>query len=325
MAESTEITETNEESTPPSVFLTGSGNAVGTATLKRLLKAGHEVYTAVSTNDEANRVRDLGAKPVYPHLDRASELVSTLKMAKANIVVNAEPQTANGVPFGAIWDADALSTNTTALVSAAEEAGVDYFVHVSFAFLYKDGENVDENGDTLSTKTHPVIAAALAAEKAVIDSEVASCVLRAGYSYGPEAEQLKALTANLRAGRPVSAGKKSASWVYAGDLAEAIALTIEKQPENSVLNIADNSALSPSDFLSAFTAKLGLKSAVALPGLNLIRGLFGGRRDDSALTELDSHVSNAKAREALDWEPQYATVEGGLEQVLLAWRAEQSA
>jgi hypothetical protein len=43
------------------------------------------------------------------------------------------------------------------------------------------------------------------------------------------------------------------------------------------------------------------------------------------LIETSVKVSSAKAREKLGWTAEYPTIEGGLEQTLLAWRAAQPA
>ena len=100
----------------------------------------------------------------------------------------------------------------------------------------------------------------------------------------------------------------------------AVALAAEQQPAHAILNVADDRPETRSAFLEHFAQRMGLLPPQ--PGrfgavLHMLRRPSAG----SALLASAFSVSNARIRATLGWAPQYADVESGLEQTLLAWRA----
>lgn len=308
----------NNEVEKANVLITGATSAVGLAVMRDLARAGHKVYGTTVDSDGASTIRAAGGHPVYPDLSRASEVVSTLKMAKTDVLIHLEPASYNTVPFNVKWDADVVKDSTVAIVKAAEEAGVNYLVYVSFAFLYEKSDSADEHAKLVSPSTNGIVKAALEAEKAVKNSSIPSIILRAGYTYGAESEALAKLPDMLRTGRPVVGTDTPASWVHAHDLASAITLSVQKRPAVDVLNITDGTHLSTNSFLEKFSHAIGIGAPGGLPGF--LKGIFAPK-SASELMALGSNVNSAQARSTLGWEPAYPTVEKGLDQILLKWRA----
>jgi nucleoside-diphosphate-sugar epimerase len=219
-----------------------------------------------------------------------------------------------------------LETGTAACAQAAGLAGVKLLVHTSSAFAYGDthGDIVDESVH-LSHDT-ALFAAVSAGEAAALNGTVPACVLRAGFNYGPGSDSLEALHRALinRSRLDLGDGENAAAWVHEADLARAIVLAVEQQPAGEVFNIADTNTLSPLEFASRFADTLGVPALRQLKIPSSFRQ-FMTDATARAILETSVRLSSAKARESLGWTPQYTTIEGGLEQTLLVWRAAQPA
>lgn len=305
-----------------SVYLTGATHGVSRAVIRLLADRGHHVAGTVATLDEAHRVRAAGGLPVYNDPLRPSEIVSTLKMLAADVVVHLAPQAVNRHPLQGIdWERERrlLLDGTAALADAVSAGAARFLVHTSFTFLYGDaeGEWVDE-GAPLDTDDDFFLAAAQAEERALA---VPGCVLRVGSVYGPESEATAALSAALLAGRslPLGSAEHVANWVHTYDLAVAVALAAERQPAGAVFNIADDRPASVVDFAAVFAASQGL-SAPRRQGLPLI-GQVLMHPTHRAILAASARARTDRAKAELGWTPRYPDQRAGIEQTLLAWRA----
>jgi nucleoside-diphosphate-sugar epimerase len=316
-----------QETPSLSVYVTGATEGLGRAVIRQLVAQGHKVAGSANSLTEANLIRSEGGLPVYNGLFRASEIASTLRLMKADVVVNAAPQNVNALPLhNPDWDHYTRMARETAAAcaEAAAMAGVRYVVHTSFAFLYGDthGESVSE--DHALDTGDPLFAAAAAGEKAVLEGAVPACVLRAGLNYGPDSDSIHALHRALISRGPVNVGSSdSACWIHQTDLANAIVLAVTHQPPKAVFNIVDDQPLSPAAFVDSFADHLG----VARPGKTNLptslaqimqRTIPAGHR---ALLATSVRASNISAKERLGWQLEYPTSETGIAQTLLAWRA----
>ena len=314
-----------DENTTPSlsVYVTGATTGLGRAVTRQLVARGHRVAGTANSLAESAMIREDGGLPVYNDLFRASEVASTLRLTNAQVIVNAAPQAINSLVLGSLdWDEcrRQLIDGAAALAEAAAQVGAQFIVHTSFAFLYGDthGAQADESGRVQSEDV--LFTAAVRAERTILRGQVPACVLRAGYNYGPENETLQALQQQLVSGSAVSVGENMASWVHTTDLASAIVEAVERQPAGEIFNIADDQPISPVEFVDHLADSLG----VSRPGKrqmpeNLRQlALHPSYR---ALQDTSFRVSAAKARDQLGWTPQYPTVQGGIDQTLLVWRA----
>ncbi len=308
-----------------SVYITGATDAPGLALLRALVARDHTVAGSAATLAGAQRLRKAGALPVYIDEHHAGELVAALRLTKARVLVHAAPLVVNNL----MPDAQQLTASLAALragteaVRTAAAAGEGlYVVHCSLACLYGDtqGEAVDEEADLAGEGVF--FEAAAAAERALLAAETPVCVLRTGLLYGPESAGLVTLREALLngAGLPPKVAPGLAGWLHYEDLAQAVVLAVEQQPAGAILNVADDHPVTRSVFLEHFAQRMGLLSRGPgrLPSLlqRLRRPAAGGAQLASAFA-----VSNRRIRDVLGWAPQYADIESGLEQTLLAWRA----
>lgn len=297
--------------TPESVFLTGAAGGLGREVTRRLVAAGYRVTGVGSGSADAVKVRAAGGIPAYPNLYRAGELRSVMIGAGAKIVINLAPQLPNHVPqVAAQWD-EQLAEATTALMEASAQAGVEYVIHTSYAFA-----------DARDDDAKAVLRATRAAERVALNGSVPACVLRFGFLYGGESDELIQLRDTLRTGRPILAGPDDthAQWVHITDAARAVMLAVEQRPTGTLFNIVDDQPVSPSAFLNHFVDSLGFSLASGLPQFALRRML---PKAQLAILNLNTHADNTAAKETLGWKPRFTSYKQGIEDTLLSWRAQE--
>lgn len=323
--------------TPMNVFITGASDAVGREVIRQLAAKGSRVAGLTQGVDGARDVRRDGGIAAFGNPFRAGELKSLMHAAEAEVVMHLATQTFNTLPMRATpWDeaTDILTRGTAAFVEATKASGVKFAVYVSYAFLYGDshGEWVDENAPRLRPShygNHPALRAAIEAEDRVLKSDVPACILRAGFVYGAYGEGHLAFRDALRQGKPlvVNEGHQYSNWIYAGDLASAAIRAAQQQPAGEIFNIADEMPASPAEFVDHFAAAFGVQRGVRVPSGRM--PAFAARRMTSEmqriLWDMSLRVKNDKAKTQLSWTPRYPTYREGIEQTLLAWRAETAA
>ena len=306
------------------VLIASPYGATSQALTKQLVKANYAAYTIATNSETAAALRNVGGIPIFMDRSRTGELTSNLKMAKANVLISFSPLL-QLLPFSPDQTiaAEDIEAATSATLEAAEAAGVEFIILVSSTLLYGDsGEAVDESA-ALKDAGHPLLRAAIAAEKQVTASSIPSCIVRAGYNYSADSAGLSELAAKLPSGRTFPSGDphNHAGWIHSDDLASALVQVVEKRPEGEAFNVVDDDPASPSAFLSHFGDAFGVSVSSPLP--NPITMLFPPK-DGADLLGLSAQPSNAKAKEQLDWSLKFANHQDGIEDVLLTWRAAMS-
>lgn len=309
------------------VFITGADTALGREVTRQLVARGHHVTGLVEGSDGAAKARQDGAIPAYVSDPfRAGEFKSLIGAAQADVVIHLTPQLANGFPSRDLaWDdlSRAITGGTTALLQAAREAGVKFFVYPSFGFVYGDhhGEWVDEESPR---KPAAAFRAITLVEDEVLDGAVPAAIIRAGRLYGGADASTTALVETLRRGGSIHTGDAHAatSWVHVADLASALVLAAEQMPAGQVFNVADDTPATAAEFVSYLAQSLGVAEPGRPPAFRL-RTMTNAVID--ALLNTPTRLRNDRARQTLGWTPRYASYRAGLEQTLLVWRAEEPA
>ena len=308
-----------ETKTTLNVLVTGGSESAGLATVKMLLQRGHQVVATTTDADGALAIRQLGALPVYPDLSRESEVLSILKLAKADALVHATPQDFTGVPHIEIAaDADGLLRSTNAVMGAAAAYGVKRVVSLSSARLYQAGHGAAKEGDHDSHDSD--LAPMLAAEKALLDSNLSGFVIRAGYIYGGNSAATAALADLIKRSKRLPAGDQDSSWIHEDDLAAAIVALVEAEDVSgsAIINAAGAASSTPNAFAAAVGGALGL-SAPGIAG----GGMFSMLRAQTARDKLLARaivIDSGKLRDQFGWQPQHENIESGLDATALVWR-----
>ncbi len=304
------------------VFVTGGAEDVGLATVRALIRRGHKVVATACDAEGALAVRRAGALPVYPDLSRASEVLSNLELAKADVVVHAGPQFYGGLPqanrdFAAY--SDQLPSFTAAVVQAAKAHGVRRVVSLSFGYLYEAALGAAKEGDRDARDSD--YAPMLAAETILRDSGLNGFIVRSGYIYGGNSAATAALAKSIKKSRTLPSGAKPASWIHEDDLAAAIVNLLEAEGDvNGVetINAADDEPRSPDEFVAATCDALGL-SAPGFASDGFLTALRQKTFRDKLL-EREIVINSDALRERFDWQPRHSGLESGLEATALTWR-----
>lgn len=304
------------------ILITGGQTNAGLEATQRAVARGHQVTALTVGSDGGARIRSAGGLPAYSEGLRAGELRSFMAMAKADVVIHLANQILNGFPAKGIWEAHErrLTHGTTAVLEAAQAAGVKFVVYASYAFVYGDshGEWLAEGEEG---HAEPALRAARSAEKQALDSGIPACVLRAGFNYGPTEIGTETLLDNIRGGRYVHTGDPHSvfNWIHVADLAQAAVLAAEKQPAGEIINIVDDQPASAAEFAAQLATSVGAElSRRKMPGFMLERTTSPMQR---ALLTVSARLKNDKAKQLLGWNPRYPNYRVGLEQTLLEWRA----
>lgn len=303
----------DEAQAPPtySIYITGGTSPVGLALTQQLVEDGHTVACHAETAKQAGKLRELGALPMYGDLTQAGDIRNDLSLIEADVLVNLRPQTLNTLPYARRnWEAfgEQYKAEAEAALEAAAQAGVDYVVHTSLALL-PDG----------ATPEIPLLQAIAAAERKAL--EMGGCVMRVGYLYSDAPDDgLHELTGMLQRSMPLYQGKADggASWTRTDELASALFAAVKKQPRSKLYHIVGDDAVSEHDFLRMFAEKTGYRVPAKMPNF-AARRVYGNAHID--VMDADTAQSNADAKQDLDWQPKFASLDASLEDVLLTWRA----
>ena len=308
------------------VMVTGGDESAGLATVKALLQRGHTVVATAQDAAGALAIRQLGALPVYPDLNRASEVLSVLRMAKADALVHAAPQLLGGIPQSDVdyaGMAAQLVSSANAVASAAAQHGVKRLVSLSFAYLYEasHGSAVEGDGDVRDGDYLPM----LSAEAALINSELSACVMRTGYIYGGNSCATTALADSIRRSQRLPGGMRPASWIHEDDLATAIVAFLEAEDAEAgveIINVADDTPVTPNDFSAALSHALGLSEpAYATDGIfTMLRKK--SMRDN--LLDREIIIDSSGIRERFGWQPARSGIDGGMDATALVWRMQDA-
>ncbi|MXX50587.1 MAG: NAD(P)-dependent oxidoreductase [Chloroflexi bacterium] len=296
-----------EQSDGLSVLVTGGDSSAGLAAVKALTASGHRTTATARNAAGALAIRQLGALAVFPDLQRASEISSSLRMVEAEAVLHASAQVMMGVPQIDIDHAGTgarILAETQAVASAAAQHGIKRLVALSAG-------NPDDHLQ--------------AAESTLQASGLNGYILRAGYVYGGNSCATTALADMIKRSATPPSGAQPASWIHEDDLAAAMLnLLVSEMPSNgmSILSASDDSPCSPDDFAIALAQSLGLSAPrFAKPGrLARLRQPTARERLLAKANRLESR----QLRETFGWSPRHASLESGLEATTLTWRLQES-
>jgi 2-alkyl-3-oxoalkanoate reductase len=122
------------------VFVVGASGAIGTRLVPQLVDRGHEVIGTSRSTEKAERLRALGAEPVFLDLLDPNAVRKAVLRAEPDAIVHQATALAD-VRFSKNLDRRFADTNqirtdgTHALIAAAREAGVRKFVAQSYASM----------------------------------------------------------------------------------------------------------------------------------------------------------------------------------------------
>ncbi len=267
------------------VLLTGGTGFIGSAVLRTLRHAGHEVLAIVRSQESETAVNEQGATGVIGDLRDTAWLAATLRGVDA------------GVHAAAAGDGTDPQINTSVVDAAVEAfAGTDKpFVLTGGIWTYGDNTAIVED----SADDPPALTRwRVPLERRLLEDAARGIVIRPGIVYG-HGHGIPALLANGphddAGALLVPGGEQHWTTVHVDDLAELYRLALEAGTTGAIYLGTDDGSPTVSELGTA------LGETVAHETADAARDRLGADFADALL--LDQVADSARTREALGWSP----------------------
>jgi nucleoside-diphosphate-sugar epimerase len=291
------------------VFVAGASGAIGIPLVEQLTDRGHEVIGTYVSAGHDERIRAHGAQAIQLDLLDPAAVAAAVIATEPDAIVH-QATALTDARFTRNFDRTFAQTNrlrtdgTDALLAAAREARVHWFVAQSFASLRyaRVGGPIKSEDDPLDANPPAAARASSAAMRYLDDTVVRAggIVLRYGVFYGADNDGLVE-PVRRRQFPIVGDGAGMSSFIHLDDAAAATVLALERG-EPGIYNIVDDDPAPVREWLPVLAEALGAKPPRHAP--RWLARLFAGEIGVMMGTEVRG-ASNAKAKRELDWELRY--------------------
>jgi len=252
-----------------------------------------------------------------------SELGAILARRRAasaieNIHINVAGQQANSLLHdGHAWKdfARTALAGTRRAIRSARADGAPMLVHASFAFV-----QAVEQGADLKEPLRSSVEAILECEALVLSGPVPACVVRLGYLYGPESDDLRAYRTAFDLYRPYWCGPPRALQYHLHQFDATSALFAAARPRNfgKIFYATDGHAVSFMRLMDAFANRVGRRTPLHLPLCSkpLAKVIIGEEHMQQAALRMPARTPTPRVP---GWKPKYPDYRVGLDQVIEAW------
>jgi nucleoside-diphosphate-sugar epimerase len=270
--------------------------------IPRLAARGFEVRALVRRPESATVAKQCGARIVTADIFAQASLCAGLE--GCDVAINLATSLPGPSGGGDFAENDRLRREGTPVwVEATRRAGVQRILQQSIAMVNAAGTDRWCDEDTPyagsdSEIANLAVAAAIAMEESVRQSDRDWLILRGGLFYGPGTGFDDDWFARAKAGklRLPGDGESFVSLVHIADMAAATVAAIERWPSRQAIVIADDEPARWRDVFS-YVAELA----------NAAEPQPGGRIGFPSF-----RATNARARGLLEWAPAYANYRAGL-------------
>ena len=306
-----------------SVIVLSPDTELGRETIAHLASKRHQV-TGIGKDANATVLRDRGAAYVPADLTQADELAEAIATVKPDVVLNLTPQIANTLLHdGHNWKGydETLPAATTALLKALENTELKLLVHASCAFLYGNASNATEN-TPLEPPEDLNLRSAIEAEEQIAKSSLPHCILRLGFLYGPQSQDLQKYETSFKLHRPYYAGPEDnlANFLHYEDAAKALVLVAEQQPVGETYNVVDGMPTSFADFIDTYAVKLGYSKPAHIPLFTAPVAKVIIKEPQMEILDRSTTVNSDRIRQQLNWTPTHENYQVGLDQTISVWK-----
>ncbi len=307
-----------------SVVVLSPDTELGRETIRQLVTKEYQV-TGIGNNADANKLREIGAVYAQADLTKASELKEAIQAAKPDVVINLTPQIANTLLHdGHNWKGydETLPATTNALLAALNDIEIKLLVHASYAFLYGNAQDATENTPLTAPDGDPIFGSAIEIEEQITNSNLPYCLLRMGFLYGPQSEDLKKYETSFKLKRPYYAGPEDnlANFLHYEDAAKSLVLVVEQQPVGETFNVVDGAPIAFAKFIDTYAIKLGYSQPGHIPLFTAPVAKVIIKEPQMEILDCSTTVKSDRIRQQLNWSPSYNTYQEGLEQTLSVWQ-----
>jgi nucleoside-diphosphate-sugar epimerase len=294
------------------VFLTGATGAIGPATVRGLLEAGHHVRAVARTDEKAAQLRAQGADPVAVDLFDADGVKSAVDGCEAvmHLATHVPPLRKMGTKNGWSEHNRLRTTANELLIDAALTTGAHTYVKESVSFVYPDGGAAWIDETTPPDESVAMLAPTLEGER-MVDRFTAGggrgIVLRFGSFYGPTARMVDEALRLARFRMSMVGGTPDAyvSSIHTDDVASASVAALDAPA--GIYNVVDDDPVTRREYLDDFSSAFGVRRLRPMPTW-LVKLASGSA---AAAVIRSWRVSNKKLRDATGWSPKFSSVREG--------------
>ena len=306
------------------ITILSADTELGRETVRQLVEKGYRV-TGIGSSADAESLRKNGAIFTQADLTKAEELSEAITASQPDLVLNLTPQIPNTLLHdGQNWKGyeETLPSTTTALLKALENTEIKLLVHPSYAFLYGNAQDATENTALNAPDNDPIFNSAIEVEEQIKKSNIPYCLLRMGFLYGPQSEDLKKYETSFKLKRPYYAGPEDnlANFLHYEDAAKALVLVVEQQPVGETFNVVDGTPTPFANFIDTYALKLGYSKPAHIPLFTAPVAKVIIKEPQMEILDLSTTVKSDRIKEQLNWSPSYVSYEEGLEQTLSVWQ-----
>ena len=303
------------------VIVAGATGVLGRPVVRELIRAGHAVAGLTRSEAGAESLRALGARAVRADvLDLGGLLDATAGMSADAVIHEATALAKPPTRFSDMEQTSRLRIEGTAnLLALARQVGAIRFITQSIVFGY----GYRDHGSTVLTEESPfgeshgpgqrigsdvAVAAMVSTETQTFEAAgVDGIALRYGLLYGGDPAFVDRLRSRAI---PVPSGHRGTlPLVHVQDAALATVAALDRGADGSAYNIVDDTPATWRELIAETARRRGTPSPLLIPGWMLrLAAPYAGEM----ITRVNMRVSNAKAREELDWAPFYPSYREGL-------------
>lgn len=304
------------------VFVAGGSGAMGRRLVPQLVAGGYEVVAMTRDEGKASWLRRVGAQPVVADALDDAAVAGAIKASEPEVVIH-QLTALTGVKSYRNFDKEFALTNrlrtegTDNLLAAAQAAGTTRFIAQSFA-----GWPAERTGSRVKTENDPfdptppanqrrTMEAIRYLERQVTGANLDGVVLRYGGFYGPGSNMTRggdiAQLVRKRRFPIVGDGRGVWSFCHLEDAASATVAAVE-QGAPGIYDVCDDEPVEIATWLPEYARSVGAPQPRHIPVW--LGRLLAGDVVVSMMTRVRG-ASNAKAKAALDWKPQYPTYREG--------------
>ena len=313
------------------IFIAGGTGAIGRVLVPLLVNAGHKVVALTRSVDSSSQLEQMGAVPVVGDVYDEVRLARLVAESEAEVVIHQLTAfgTKDGDPYAETIRVRIEGTRN--LLSAARAARVRRFIAQSISFMCSPfGSGLTDEETPLHfgapAGVRPLAEAIASLERQTLDAKngMSGTVLRYGWFYGPgtsydpEGTIPRAICTGTMP--IVGAGAGTYSFINLRDAAAATVKTLAHEA-SGIYNIVDDSPARLSEWLP-FAAKLLDAPA---PG-HMDEALARQKLGDMRVYYMNEQraASNAKAKRAFNWQPDFPSWRTGFEALYLNRSRESS-
>ena len=289
------------------VFLTGGAGFIGSHVCEQLLLEGHEVVVFDNMSTGSNRIE--GATIISGDI-RNSEEVFTAMQDCTHVAHLAALSSVPASVSNPDLSSEINLQGTLNVIQAAEKIGIKRIVFSSTSAIYGNASEMPVTEDIVANCQSPYAEDKLAAEVAVLNSEIEAISLRYFNVHGPRQDPNGVYAAvipsfihllmNLESPTIYGSGEATRDFVSVSDVASANVLALTTQSEsalNQVYNVASGTSISISQLFNTLLELLTERN----PNItSIVPTIYPPREGDV----LHSSASIDKARTLLGFNPE---------------------